>query len=514
MKARLSILMLVVPWMSTAYAEVVTWNMVSDFGMRQDDAKPAIDNALVKAREHLAAHDQDHLVLHFPPGTWRIPNPSSPGILIDTLPGGKLTLRGESAEKTTLVFTQFDQPGITIRESDHVTVERMHLTRPVPYTTQGNVVSSARGKVRVRLHEGFPDPVWLASQRSSLRHERVLVPFDGTELDPVPSSVSTKIHFNGVTRAGEGLYDFTINPGGATKRSLALKPGQQVAMKAKTGIWMIHGDGSNHTTIQHVRITRSSRDGIWLRDGNHQIVRAVSIDRGDPINGRLPFFSQPADGIHLWATTSGGGGFLVEENKVVGTADDGIAVFIGGGEERFEEFVKDVVIRNNEVSMGLARSLLLGWTDGAQVHGNRFSSISNIGLLMEGAINSEVWDNVFEDNRQGCAIQVEKTAFTPAKGNRIHRNTFKEVNEDMHLIVLDGAHHATIENNTVASFSKLGGYAPANRSNPAALVHAIRCKSVSGGNRLLQRTAMPLLDAQDSTDVSVAWRADPAAESR
>jgi len=267
-------------------AAVVTKNMVTDYGMQASNAKPAIDDALAAAKSYLNKKPNDEVVLYFPAGTWNVEHPSTSGIYIDDWSAGRLTLRGESSSQTTLVFSQFDQRGIKIRLTDHVTVEKMHLTRPRLYTTQGDVVWTLNGTVRVQLHDGFPDPVWLANQASSLTHERVLVPFEGGPLNPVSSEVSTKILFDDVVDVGGGLYDFTIKSTHIST-SLNLTTGQQVAVKCKAGTQMVFGIHAHNTTVQDIRITNSSQDGVWMRESDQQVVRRVTIDRGDPINGRL-----------------------------------------------------------------------------------------------------------------------------------------------------------------------------------------------------------------------------------
>jgi len=489
-------------------AAVVTKNMVTDYEMLESDAKPAIDTALADAKSYLTANPDDEVVLYFPAGTWNVVHPSSSGIYINDWPTGKLTLRGESSSQTKLVFSQFDERGIKIRFTDHVTVEKMHLTRPRLYTTQGDVVSVSNGTVRIQLHDGFPDPVWLAEQLGSAGHERVLQPFEGDPLNPVTSSVSKKILFDGVVDVGGGLYDFTINST-AISKSLLLAAGQQVAVKCKVGTQMVFGIRADNTTVQDIRITNSSQDGVWMRESNHQIVRRITIDRGDPINGRLPFFSQPGDGIHIWPTLPGGD-VLVEDNTIIGTADDGIAVINTTAPLSQNDFATNIVIRNNTVKMGLARAINVNWAVAAEISGNTISSLSTHGILAGGLINSVVTKNTIIDNRQEVGIELrEQGGFRPS-GNRISENTFGEVNEDMHLILLQGADDTEVDMNLITSWSGVNGNTSSNKINPAPLIYARDCTNVYGDNYLTEATAMPLVGSTGSSGITVSWSVMPA----
>jgi len=493
-------------------AAVVTKNMVTDYGMLESDAKPAIVDALRDAKNYLTANPDDEVIIYFPAGTWNVLHPTSEGIFIGSWPNGKLTLRGESSSLTKLVFSQFDERGIMIKNTSNVTVEKMHLTRPRLYTTQGDVVSVSNGTVRVQLHEGFPDPVWLAEQPGSLGHERVLQPFEGDPLNPVNSAVSKKILFDGVVDVGGGLYDFTINST-AISKSLLLAPGQQVALKCKVGTQMVFGIRADNTTVQDIRITNSSQDGVWMRESNQVIVRRITIDRGDLINGRLPFFSQPADGIHLWPTLPGGD-LLVEDNTVIGTADDGIAVINTTAPLSQNDFATNIVVRNNTVKMGLARAINVNWADGAEISGNTISSLSTHGILAAGLINSVVTKNTIIDNRQEVGIELTEEGGYRPSGNRISENTFGEVNEDMHLILLQDADDTEVDLNLVSSWSSVNGNTSSNKTNPAPLTYAINCTNVYGENYLAEATAMPLVGSKVSSGITVSWSVMPAPDLR
>gem|GEM_PF-4944112 len=497
----------------SAHAKVEKWNLVHDYDMKRSDAGPAVEKALSAAKKYLSKHPDDEVVLYFPAGKWNVLHTGrEAGIMIRDFSSGKLTLRGESTEKTTLVFSAFKGEGIYLHSSHNVTIEKMHLTRPHLYTTQGDLVSvnSDGSKIRIKIHPGFPDPVALSNKGNA--HERALVPFGGDELNPITCELSEKIIISDVEKVGGRFYDFTIKRSYQRKaRDLDAHTGQWIAFKSKVGKATIYGVSSNHTTFQDIRITHSSRDGIWMRNCNDQIARRIVIDRGDPIHGKLPFFSQPADGIHLWATTEDGGNLLVEDCEITGTADDGIAVIITvGGSEHFKTHVKNIVVRNNLVVMGLARSIIVNWSDGAQIYGNRIGSISMAGIRLENVINTEVRDNLIASNPAGHGIHLSNHApFAEAGGNRFYKNTFYKVGQETALMRVDGGKNTQIENNVVKSFLEKKSRIENNTDVPAALVSISDSHSVSGNNYLTTDASMKLVTAENGSEVSVEWTLSP-----
>ncbi len=502
-----------------ANAAVITKNMVTDYGMQAANAKPAIDTAVAAAKSYLAANPNDEVVLYFPAGTWNVDNSSGgAGINIGSLAAGKITLRGESSSLTKLVFFKHDENGILIFRSDYVTVERMHLTRPISYSSQGDVVSTANGVVRMRPHAGFLDPITYRSLLSSTTHETVLVPFDGDAMNPIVSAASPKMTFTSITDVGGGLYDFTTT--GTQWRNLV--PGQKIAMKCKGGASAIFGQLSDYTTIQDIRITNSSGNGVWMRNGDHQIMRRITVDRGDPINGVLPFLSQPSDGLHAWFN-QGGGDILIEDNTIIGPADDGIAVISTDATYTPGLYATNIIIRNNTVRMGLARSIILNMSDGAQIHGNTLSSISMQGILINGAKNTLVYNNSFVDNRIGQAIRLERETVTTTTGgsynynpagNIIQGNVFDQASKDTHLILVRNATNTTVDGNYVSSWSNVAGYTGSgvNLVNPAPLLYATSSTTITGSNYLvaLPGNSMPLVSSSASSGITANWAVNRA----
>ncbi|OVE75068.1 hypothetical protein BVX97_05745 [bacterium E08(2017)] len=213
------------------------------------------------------------------------------------------------------------------------------------------------------------------------------------------------------------------------------------------------------------------------------------------------------DGIHMWPT-QGGGHILVEECTVIGTADDGIVSILTDATYS-GQFCTNVIIRNNTVQMGLARSIFVNWTDGAEISGNTVSSISVCGFLLEAVKNSVISNNIINDNRVGYGIRLEETTanstmYAPSE-NQIVGNTFENANEDMHAIFLRNATDTEVDNNRVTSWSDVSGYTPVNQVNPAPLLYADNCDSVYGSNSLCSATAMPLVGTNGGSGMTATW---------
>ena len=466
-------------------AEVVR-DAVAYYGVDPANAKPGTDAALIDAKNHLDANPSDTLVLYFPAGTYEFNHPSSRGLWIQSQTNGNLVIRGAGTDSTVLRFDQFDQIAILVASSRNVTFEHLHVTRTGLYTTQGEVTGVEPGRIRFRLHEGFPDPVWLFGAGSSENYERTLLAFLGPDLDPEYHPKADKIQLSDMIHMGDGLYEAVMT---ASNTVPNLVPGDRVALKSKSGHQTFRILNSDDCTIQDVRITRAAGNPIRMPyGGNRMVVRRVVIDRAEPINGRTPFFSGPGGGIQLYAN---GGGSLVEDCLVVATADDGVAIFSHDP----VNLTTNTIVRRNIVRDNQARGILITQSDGGICEHNTLirNHDSSIRLMIEGddsgvpsaaVKNWEIRNNTLIQTWTAATIRFNKGP----EGSGLHNNIvikdnlILQASKNCNVIQIEHAQSVLISGNEIRSFSDEEDTPKWGSSD--ALVQIQSARSVSGGGNI------------------------------
>jgi len=440
----------------------VVWNLVTDFGMRADDAKPAVDRAIAAARAFLAANPTRTLVLYFPAGQWVFQPASGPAIALDRLTGGKLTLRGAGPTATSLVFAQATSYGIFATETDGLTIEQLHLTRPGLYTTQGTVTRSAAGVIRFRVQPGFPEPLSLVNAPDALDNDRTLILFEGSATDPVlsPRSVSYKLCPGAGPRRcatamrdlGGGEYEAILE---ATDLVADLMVGERVALKAKAGEQTLRAESVDDFTVRDVRFTRHAAVSLAVKgDSNRTRIERVRVERAPAIRGVVPFFSGPGGGPQIEALRDGP---LIRGCYIEGTTDDALAVFsssatmlmsgarIEGNEIRdgqgrginitqsrdgvcVDNIIRrcqnpSIQIKSNQTAGGVGA--VIGWTIARNQLVEPWTD-PTIALLLENGVTGGRHDAITIENnvitrasRNNPVVYIENTASVVIRGNRI-----------------------------------------------------------------------------------------------
>lgn len=505
------------------------WDLVELYAMEASDAKPAVDMAIADAKVWLDTCGPDSaLVLAFPAGTWEFKHNGGPAIVIEDVVTGRLTLRGDSAETTSLVFRKFDEQGISLQNAHAVTIERLHLTRHQLYTSQGEVTEILPDGLRFKVHEGFPDPAELASQENALNNDRTLIKFRGPDLDPelAPKSVSYKLcEHDPVTcpaaivgTADPEVFEAIFQPG----QDIQLKPGDRVALKAKVGANTLRAVDCNDFTMEDVRVTRSSGASIVV-DGasNRTRIEDVRIERSEPINGRTPFFAGPGGGPQIEAETEGP---IIRGCSITGTTDDAIAVFSSNSTDA-TTLMSGAVIENNTVrdtqgrSINITQSrsgicrfntLIRGHNPSIQLKNNQTADMTNAAVL----------DWIIEDNTliqpwtYPAIFITEEQSNTSSgliDGVQIRHNTFQEASKLNPVIQIRHAASVEIAENIILSFSDADDFADNEVPSPVPLVFVESASAVVGADNACVIGAPdrpPVFigdEVADPTAITVTW---------
>lgn len=355
------------------------------------DARPVLAELIAQASAALNERPGRSIELRFPEGTWTFDHPSSPAIHIADVPG-RLILRGVGIDRTTLVFNQPDQHGLLLEDAHGVTVEGLHLTRPGLYTTQGDVTAVTPGRIRFRVHEGFPDPIPLVQAKDALDNDRTLIRFRGPDDDPelAPNSVSYKLCAHGKPGCGSAML--SVGPGEyeAILEDVALLPdlqvGDRVALKAKAGEQTFRAEACDDLVVRDVRFTRFSAVPLAVKGAsNRTIVERVRVERAPAIAGRVPFFAGPGGGPQITAERDGP---LIEDCTIVGTTDDGIAVFSHDADSP----MRGARIEGNTVRDGQGRGINITQSRDGSCVGNTIVRCQNASIQLKSNQTSEGTD--------------------------------------------------------------------------------------------------------------------------
>ena len=510
-------------WAPQGLSNEVIWDLVADKGVAYTNAKPGVDVVIAEAKAYLNSNPDDTLVLYFPAGTYEFHHPTSRGIDVRSSTSGNLVFRGAGTDATKLVFDQFDQISIYVGDSSNVTFEQMHVTRTGNggsdpygfYATQGEVTEVETGRIRFELHEGFPDPVWLFNAGTAADYERTLLAFRGTDLEPELHPKAAKIMVGNrttglgdVVDAGGGFYDALLANSNEVPDVVV---GDRVAMKSKCGHQTFRMLQTTDCILQDLLITRFSGNPIRMPyGGNNLIVRRVVIDRPEPINGRASFFSGPGGGIQLYANS---GGSLVEDCVVIGTADDGIAIFSHDP----TNLTQNTIVRRNIVMDNQARGILITHSDGGVIENNtlirnqdntiRFQVESSAeGVPTAAAKNWTVANNTLIQPWTASTIRLVSETIGGLHDNiHIVSNLILQASKNCNLVQVDNSGNVMIDDNEILSFSAEEDTQQWGSSD--ALVQVLSAVSVTGSNNTYAGTlTRPKLDNQDAgAVVSVQW---------
>lgn len=274
---------------------------------------------------------------------------------------GQLVIAGAGMDRTTLVRDD-EVIGIFGRGTGCVTFSDVAFTQHKVEMSQGTVVSADAQQVTLDIPTGFPTPDQLLPRRPEMRNGREVVrrylrKYVMTPNGPEIVSDQPQVRWIDGQRTSGGANRWTLRLA-RRANGPTFRRGDLVGIKAKSGGQAYRFLGSDHITFERVRWWLDSR-GVFRNTNNVTVENSV-IDRPPPING-VPFL----------LSTSGGGpqvghpgdqmtsGHLIQNNRFVGTGDDGILLANGTG-----------TVRNNRVTDSFARGIIVVASPNAVIESN------------------------------------------------------------------------------------------------------------------------------------------------
>jgi hypothetical protein len=500
-----------------ANGETVHLVELSEKPLKPDANNAALISAIGIARKEIDAGSDDTVVLRLPAGTFPFTLKNKSGITLEDCDLGNkhLIIRGAGTGRngTRIVF---DFPDVksaprsgcfTIRRSRGITLEQMEITRSRLSSSQGTVESIGKSTIRFRLHEGFPDPITILAGAG--RNERTLLSYQPDRpLDPMLSPYATKYHVLTITNVPgqEGLFEAQINDRQELTR---VKVGDWISLKVKAGEDTIFFEDSDHCAVRDVCFTRAAMRPIAGMGNNHDLlIERVSCLRPEPIQGRGACYSSPGGGIII--QTGGEGNLVIRDCTIVGTADDGIAIFSVGRQPRGSSAPPSITaritiegnsIRDNEgrgilicqSRKGICRSNSVLRCDGPSILIKNETLIKNEALgkptpplwsVQDWSIEKNTLDGTAGNPLIAFSSEVPDTA--KHRGIRIAGNIFKNAPQLAPVLLVSHAEDITICDNIIESFAP-NPVPPAMRaySGSSALVYSKECEHIAGnGNRL------------------------------
>jgi hypothetical protein len=480
------------------------------------DAMSDLTDLLTEAKTWLLSHSStDTLILFFPYQTYIFNQYSVQGLWINGFTKGNLVLRGEQIENqyTRLQFQVFDKDCIRIQSSHHVTIEKFWLTRGGCgdavnglYTTQGiftGVGNDGKNYITFEVEEGFPDPVWLASRPKAKDYERTFLAFSGTDMEPEVAYIGKKVRLD--TSMDAPIVSISNNTYKAYLADNQPFPTfwtagvTKIALKTKCGNHTIRiHNACNDLILRDLKITNFAGNPIrFLGGGNRLIVQRVVVDRPEAINGKMSCFSGPAGGIQVYC---GSEGAIIEDCKVIATADDGIGYFSNDP----NLLAQNGKIINNYISDTQARGILITQSENGICCNNTIVRGESHSILLKNESGGEgtnaavcnwhITNNTFIQPWVYPVIAFESECKVSGlhNNNYIEDNIFYEAPTNNVIVYIDDSDTTYINNNQIVSFMTGEDYHDSSRwGSSTALVYVYNGHYTSGNGNIFQQPLIP-----------------------
>lgn len=481
------------------------------------DAKPGFDLVLTQAAAYLKTNSTSTLILSFPAGTYNF-NSNALAVSVNGFTNGTLVIQGaDPTNGAVLSFNSILYVGIQVNNSDRVRVERLHLTRTNFYGgSEFDVVSVNSTSAVLKVHSGFPSPIDLMNYNGWQGQEVTLLPFRYVSGVPQINPCNAKLALNTnvpCTDLGSGLYLANFKNVGQPKWG----PGDMVALKIRTGQNTLRFfTNCNDCVARDLLITRFSGNPMRaFHNVERLLVERVVVDRPvGGIGGRIPFFSGADGGIQLYSRTDGP---TVRDCTVIGTADDGIAVFSKDPDNP----TANILIEGNTVADNQARGILITQSRDGICRNNTLvrNNMASIGIYVNSSdnnvntniINISNWLITGNTFFQAWGDPVISFNSISAYSNcmlidniNIVSNRFVEAPKNNPMVYVSLSDHVRVDNNVIESFSTEDDWFSTVPSN--ALVYVKSGLNVLGTNNVCLWTArLPWQKEKPADNVGIWW---------
>ena len=335
----------------------VTKDLVTDYGGVTD---AAFSNAIADAKSYFTSTPNGTFTITIPQGTFTL----SDSINLSNInpgPQGRLVIRGEGKDKTTLV-TNPSKDGIRGTDTYRVSVIGIHFTLPQYTVSQGTVVESGAGYVILDIHPGFPTPAQIFNDdwQTGLPMRRYLREATQSKTNPhsIDDAINEPIRWESATQLSGNRWRISYANNAFTATHYGA--GDLIAIKSKDAANTYFFCRGSEFVFEDIRWTHRSR-GIFRCGFDKIRVSNSEVLRGPAINGQVPALSSPGGGPQIGLEGEPTNNNIVENNYFESTGDDSIGIFSNGS---------GTIVRNNRTDDSFGRGILLVNSPDVQLQNN------------------------------------------------------------------------------------------------------------------------------------------------
>jgi hypothetical protein len=384
--------------------------------------------------------------LYFPAGTYLLEHTVTAielnGIKPDN--GGMFIIKGDGPEKTIFISANKRNTILSVNHSDNIKIEGIHFSFREISVTQGYVVSINGDKLVLDIPPGFPTPADLCFERN------FLVKY--TDEDPMNPKMDFRKNHQTIWITAENIDGA---PEGWKRNLLHLKSpekgkykkGDLLAVKTKCGADQLRANGKGKGFfLFNVKFSNMANRAVHIKKVDNIHLKQVTMERGTPINGRMPCLASPAGGPQIKEAK----GVIIEDCKFIALGDDDLGIFS----------CENVIIKNNLLRDGMARSIFLANTNkNVLIEGNSFFR-PNMNFVLVSQFLEKRKNNFHGDPVQNVIIRNnvfcgpgKSVTIEDCKSALIISNTFINGNPASPLIYVGESSEITISGNKIKSYS-------------------------------------------------------------
>lgn len=319
--------LLTISCLPSLLADTLTWNVKKQYGI----TGKGLNTAIKDARKHFQLAPNDTLVLELDAGRYSLkPTPNQQGIInlshVKPGPRGRLIIKGQGIDKTVLVFDDSEH-AIVGRHTYRVTMSHMHMTREKYTVSQGHVISTAPGKLVLKIQPGFPTPADIFNPDSD--QGRYLKRYENSQTDPrIVTRDNEQIAWKSARPLGDSIWEIRLK-----QRQLVphYPKGALIGIKSKHGGQTYWFNGGSDFKFDHIKWTHKTRGVFRGAFDKIHIIHCIT-DRAAPIHGQTPCLASPGGGPQIgqpWDPPTKGN--LVKNCRFIASGDDAVAFFHGKG---------------------------------------------------------------------------------------------------------------------------------------------------------------------------------------
>ena len=360
-----SIILTIVGCSTTLVAANKQWNLDPN-EVNTSSLNRTIQEAIAYLK--IAGNENSTATINLPAGEFSLSsNTGELGTLVfsglETSDNGMLTFKGKGRNKTTLVFSDFEQIAVYGKMIKGLKFQGLHFTREHYSATQGEVVSTKAGEIIIKIHKGYPKPDFLWRYRDMGHYlKRATISKSNPKIIQDANKQVKYGYRSGSAYPPEhvkGLqWKFYLANANQDLANDGYTKGSYVAIKAKKSAFPYSFTGGERLTMDDIKWTHSTRGiirGTKDKAGNQVAIKNITISncrmvRAAPIFDQKPILSASGGGIQLNQPNDLPATNILVKNCILDSSgDDNIALFNVDG----------VKLENVTSKNAFARSILI-----------------------------------------------------------------------------------------------------------------------------------------------------------